>query len=124
MPTSVQDQPPTHHRHTATSRWPTGRGIFLHRRKRPVVQLGGKSPQTRGFSLARILRKMRLSSLKLKYLSMLRKLKLKKCNRSNTIKDSHEAGPTLEANQIKLRMENSLLVGGPGLGGSLSSSFC
>ncbi|MBA0807643.1 hypothetical protein Gohar_023436 [Gossypium harknessii] len=97
--------------HLATSfQCQARRRIFFlrlrHHNKLPTVRLGGKKPR-RGLSIARVLKKMRLRWLKLRYACMLRKIK--KYYR-DLIKDIVEAGSTVEALQQRMFMESTFAI--------------
>ncbi|CAN1169133.1 hypothetical protein LINPERPRIM_LOCUS19620 [Linum perenne] len=93
---------------------PRRRGLLLNRRRRklPIVRLGGggssaASGRRRGFSLARMLSRVRLRWLKLRYSNFFKKLKV---YYRGLVKDIIDAGATIEAYQQRLLMETSLAV--------------
>ncbi|GLU22476.1 hypothetical protein SLE2022_385480 [Rubroshorea leprosula] len=99
-----------------TFRWSTQRRIILRRRKLPIIRLGGRKKQRRGFSLVRIIRRMKLRWQKLRKTCVLKKLKE---YYRNLIRDFAEAGTTMEAFQQRLLMETALAV--PAMGVSFNS---
>ncbi|KAE7999038.1 hypothetical protein FH972_003523 [Carpinus fangiana] len=115
------DQQPHHPNPTETPIIPAVRGpttrlqISLRRRKLPTVRLGGKKPR-RGFTLARVFRRLRLRWLKLQYTCMLKKLRE---YYRNLVKDMVDAGATLETFHQRVLMEASLAV--PVLGVSFNN---
>ncbi|KAG6384061.1 hypothetical protein SASPL_156140 [Salvia splendens] len=81
----------------------------------PTVRLGGKKPR-RGFFLLRLCKKAKLKWLKLKYLSMLKKLK---SYYKDLVKDMIEGSGTIESFQQRMLLETSFAV--PVMGLSLNS---
>ncbi|GKV09811.1 hypothetical protein SLEP1_g21251 [Rubroshorea leprosula] len=112
--TNPKAPPPT--QLTTPFRWSTRRKTILRRRKPPTIRLGSGKKHKRGFSLARILRRIKLRWLKLQYTCMLRKLKE---YYRNLIKDIAEAGSTIETFQQRFLMETSFAV--PVMGVSFNS---
>lgn len=105
---------------SSAPRWDSRRKRSFPRRKRlPVIRLGGgpaAAKQRRGPSLVRLMRRIKLRWLKLRYFFTLKKLK--QYYRS-MVKDFVEAGATLETFQQRILMETSFAV--PVLGVSFST---
>ncbi|KAM7254382.1 hypothetical protein ACFE04_003762 [Oxalis oulophora] len=91
-----------------------GRVVF-RRRKVATIRLG--AGERRGIVLMRMFKKMRLKWIKLKYICMLKKLKV---YYRNMIKDMIEASASLEAFQHRVFMESTFGV--PVLGISSTST--
>ncbi|KAI3455632.1 hypothetical protein Pfo_012295 [Paulownia fortunei] len=108
----LNNKRPTHHHHPTTSfRWTLRRG----RQRLPTVRLGGKKPR-RGFFLVRLCRRAKLKWLRLKYLSMLRKLKK---YYDSFMKDVIEGSRTIESFQQRMLLETSFAI--PVMGLSFST---
>ncbi|XP_047962694.1 uncharacterized protein LOC125207410 [Salvia hispanica] len=85
------------------------------RARLPTIRLGGKKPR-RGFFLLRLCKKAKLKWLKLKYLSMLKKLKR---YYNELVKDMIEGSGTIESFQQRMLLETSFAI--PVMGLSLNS---
>ena len=72
----------------------------------PTIRLGGKKPR-RGFFLLRLCKKAKLKWLKLKYLSMLKKLKN---NYKDLVKDMIGESGTIESFQQRMLLETSFAI--------------
>lgn len=93
-------------------RWPSSRRkVYLRRRKPQVVRLGGKNSTPRGgFSLKRMVRRMRLKWLRLYYVRL---VKMIKGYYRNLVKEFADAG----AATIQQRMTvETAAFAAPGLG--------
>lgn len=92
---------------------------FPRRRKLPVIRLGGGhvvAKRRRGPPLMRVMKRIKLRWLKLRYFFTLKKLKE---YYRGIVKDFVEAGATLESFQQRILMETSFAV--PVLGVSFST---
>ncbi|KAL1538097.1 hypothetical protein AAHA92_26879 [Salvia divinorum] len=85
------------------------------RSRLPSVRLGGKKPR-RGFFLLRLCKKAKLKWLKVKYLSMLKRLKN---YYKDLVKDMIEGSGTIESFQQRMLLETSFAI--PVMGLSLNS---
>ncbi|CAH8255611.1 unnamed protein product [Arabidopsis lyrata] len=101
------------------SRTRSRRKIHLRRRKWQVVRLGGKNNAVSrgGFSLKKMVRKMKLRWLKLHYVRLVKKIK---GFYLNLVKEFVDAGAELEAIQQRMAVEAAAFAV-PGLGLSFSS---
>lgn len=110
---SLRPKPLSRHPITA-SRGQCLRKIQIQHRKRkpPTLRLGGKKPRL----LVRLLRRIRLRWLKLRYLCMLKKLKE---YYKRVVKELIEAGGSLESFQQRILLETSFAV--PVMGVSFST---
>lgn len=110
---SLRPKPLSRHPITA-SRGQCLRKIQIQQRKRkpPTLRLGGKKPRL----LVRLLRRIRLRWLKLRYLCMLKKLKE---YYKRVVKELIEAGGSLESFQQRILLETSFAV--PVMGVSFST---
>ncbi|PIN07322.1 hypothetical protein CDL12_20113 [Handroanthus impetiginosus] len=96
-------RPTNRHHHSTTSfRWPIRRG----RQRLPTLRLGGKKPR-RGFFLFRLCKRAKLKWLRLKYLSMLKKLKK---YYDSFVKDMIEGSRTIESFQQRMLLETSFAI--------------
>ncbi|KAL1218922.1 hypothetical protein V5N11_010805 [Cardamine amara subsp. amara] len=105
---------------TSMFRWSRSRRkIYLRRRKSQVVRLGGKNNAVArgGFSLKKMVRRMKLRWLKLHYVRLVKKIK---GFYRNLVKEFVEAGAELEAIQQRMAVEAAAFAV-PGLGLSFSS---
>ncbi|KZV37699.1 hypothetical protein F511_28621 [Dorcoceras hygrometricum] len=85
-----------------TSRWPLRRG----RKRLPTVRLGGRTPR-RGFSLARLCRRVKLRWLKVKYLCILKKLKK---YYDSFVRDMLEGSIAMESFHHRMALEASFAI--------------
>ncbi|KAJ4896778.1 Uncharacterized protein Rs2_23572 [Raphanus sativus] len=100
---------------TSVFRWSRSRRkIHIRRRKSQVVRLG---VQRGGFSLKKMVRRMKLRWLRLHYVRLVRKIKV---FYHNLVKEFAEAGAELEAIQKRMTAEAAAFAV-PGLGLSFSS---
>ncbi|EOA38681.1 hypothetical protein CARUB_v10010653mg [Capsella rubella] len=105
---------------TSVFRWSKSRRkIHIRRRKSQVVRLGGKNNALSrgGFSLKKMVRRMKLRWLKLHYVRLLKKIK---GFYRNLVKEFVDAGAELEAIQQRMAVEAAAFAV-PGLGLSFSS---
>lgn len=100
---------------TTALRWGTRRGIHFQRRRIPVAQLGGKR-SGRLVAWGRMLRKIRLRRVKLKFIAMVKKMKK---YYTKFVKDVMEAGAYTDSYQHRLLLETSFAI--PIMGLSLST---
>ncbi|KAF5745565.1 hypothetical protein HS088_TW07G01157 [Tripterygium wilfordii] len=98
-----------------TFRQPTGKRVHLRRPKIQTVRLGGQKAR-RGPILVRVLRRLRLRWLKLRYNCMMKKIKE---YYQSIIKDMVEGGASVEAFHQRLFMESTFAV--PVMGVSFNS---
>ncbi|KAF8046960.1 hypothetical protein N665_3291s0001 [Sinapis alba] len=102
---------------TSVFRWSRSRRkIHIRRRKTQVVRLGGKNSGG-GFSLKKMVRRMKLRWLRLHYVKLVKKMKGFYCN---LVKEFVDAGVELEAIQTRIAVEAAAFAV-PGLGLSFSS---
>ncbi|KAJ0250502.1 hypothetical protein HA466_0138260 [Hirschfeldia incana] len=100
---------------TSVFRWSRSRRkIHIRRRKSQVVRLG---VERGGFSLKKMVRRMKLRFLRLHYVRLVRKIK---GFYRNLVKEFVEAGAELEAIQKRMTVEAAAFAV-PGLGLSFSS---
>ncbi|KAL6496927.1 hypothetical protein OROGR_028856 [Orobanche gracilis] len=112
-------QKPIRHRSAITFRW------NLHRRRRqrlPIARLGGENPR-RGSFAASLCKKVKLKWVRVKYLTLLRKLKK---YYDSCVKDLMGGSGAIESFQQRMLLETSFAI--PVMGLSLnaypSSSSC
>ncbi|KAL0415036.1 UNVERIFIED_CONTAM: hypothetical protein Slati_3335500 [Sesamum latifolium] len=99
----VTDKRPTQNHHSATSfRWTLRRG----RQRLPTVRLGGKKPR-RGFFLFRLCKRAKLKWLRLKYASLLKKVKK---YYESMVKEVEEGRRTIESFQQRMLLETSFAI--------------
>ncbi|KAL6585205.1 hypothetical protein OROMI_004494 [Orobanche minor] len=97
------NQKPIRHRSATTFRW------NLHRRRRqrlPIARLGGENPRCGSFS-ARLCKKVKLKWVRVKYLTMLRKLKK---YYDSFVKDLMDGGRAIESFQQRMLLETSFAI--------------
>ncbi|KAF2578038.1 hypothetical protein F2Q68_00006889 [Brassica cretica] len=105
---------------TSVFRWSRSRRkIHIRRRKTQVVRLGEKNNVVSrgGFSLKKMVRRMKLRWLRLHYVRLVKKMKGFYCN---LVKEFIDAGGELEAIQTQMAVEAAAFAV-PGLGLSFSS---
>ncbi|XP_010534946.1 PREDICTED: uncharacterized protein LOC104810370 [Tarenaya hassleriana] len=102
---------------SAVFRWPQiRRKIHLRRRKPPAIRLGGK-PRGELSPVKRMVRRMRLKWMRLRYVRLVRKIK---GYYRNLLKELAGAGAGFEAIQQRMAVEAAAFAV-PGLGLSFSS---
>ncbi|KAK4427404.1 hypothetical protein Salat_1509300 [Sesamum alatum] len=90
------------HHSTSSFRWTLRRG----RQRLPTVRLGGKKPR-RGFFLVRLCKRAKLKWLRLKYASLLKKVKK---HYESLVKEMAEGRRTIESFQQRMLLETSFAV--------------
>ncbi|XXG81655.1 hypothetical protein AAC387_Pa09g2236 [Persea americana] len=121
MASEEEQQLLTPTRRTTILRWPSipkpstpyASKCRTKRRKLPAVRLGGKRRKRGGFSLVGVFRRTRLRWLRLRYSSMIKRIK---GLYSSIVKDLIEAGTTLEEAQRRIMFETYFTVPVIGIG--------